>query len=53
MTDDHEPLDERLWLTFPASEKERREHARDFPETVLPPRRRAPFRRDLRLPVRN
>ena len=45
--------DERIWLTFHATEKERRQHVLDFPATVLPPRRRAPFRRDHRLPVRD
>lgn len=47
------PEDERIWLTFYASKTERREHARDFPETMLPPRSRPPFRRDHRLPVRD
>lgn len=48
-----DPDDERLWLTYHASEGERREHLRDFPDIVLPARRRAPFRRDHRLPVRD
>jgi len=43
----------RSWLEFYATEKERREWACDWPDTVIPPRRRAPFRRDHRLPVRD
>lgn len=31
----------------------RREWARDFPGTLPPPRKRAPYRRDHRLPVRD
>lgn len=45
--------DERTWLTFYASEDERREHLQNFPETQLPPRKCTPFRRNHRLPVRD
>lgn len=45
--------DFNVWLTFYATEKERREWVRDFPEAVLPPHRQAPYRRDHRLPVRD
>ena len=45
--------DEGTWLTFYASEEERREWARDFPDIVLPARRFPPHRRDHLLPVRD
>ena len=45
--------DEQVWLRYHASEKERRQHELDFVGVVLPPRKRAPFRRDHRLPVRD
>lgn len=45
--------DESVWLRFYASEKERREWLRDFPDTRPTPRQRAPFRRDHRLPQRD
>jgi hypothetical protein len=43
----------QTWLTFHATERKRVEWVRDFPDTVLPPRRRAPYRRDHRLPLRS
>jgi hypothetical protein len=44
---------EEVWLRFYASPAERQEWSHDFPQTPVPPRCRAPHRRDHRLPVRN
>ena len=40
----------QLWLRFYATDDERAEHMRDWPNDVLPPRTPAPFNRDWRLP---
>jgi hypothetical protein len=45
--------DEEVWLTHYATEQEKLEWKRDFPEVVLPPHQRLPHRRDHRLPVRD
>ena len=44
-------LDEHVWLTYYASEQDRQEWRRAFPDSILPPRQVAPHRRDHRLPV--
>lgn len=45
--------EETLWLTFYADDQERKEWVQHFPDVVLPPKRRPPYRRDHRLPVRD
>ncbi len=45
--------EEELWLRYHATPRERRDWKRWFPDVVLPPRERAPYRRDHRLPVRD
>lgn len=45
--------EESLWLRFHASERERAEWKKDFPDTVMPDRCRPPYRRDHRLPQRD
>lgn len=42
---------EQLWLTYYASESERRIWVEEFRDVILPPRKRLPQRRDHRLPV--
>lgn len=44
---------ERIWLTYHASDEDRQDWKDSFPEVVLPPRQRAPYARDHRLPVRD
>ena len=44
---------EQVWLTYHASEEERRDWKDSFPDVVLPPRQRALYSRDDRLPVRD
>ncbi|MDO8542565.1 MAG: hypothetical protein Q7S40_19155 [Opitutaceae bacterium] len=43
---------EQVWLTYHATEEERQDWVREFPDVILPPRQRPPFRRDHRLPSR-
>lgn len=45
--------EELLWLRFYASEPERAEWKKDFPDTIMPERCRPPYRRDHRLPQRD
>lgn len=40
----------RLWLRYYASDEDRAKHAKDWPDETLPPKERAPFKRDWRLP---
>lgn len=45
--------EEELWLRYHATPEERRDWKESFPDVVLPPRERPPYRRDHRLPVRD
>lgn len=45
--------EESPWLRFYASEPERAEWGKDFPDTIMPDRCRPPCRRDHRLPQRD
>ncbi|MBM3839412.1 MAG: hypothetical protein FJ398_15860 [Verrucomicrobia bacterium] len=40
----------QLWLRFHATDQERAEHARRWPDDPMPPREKPPFNRDWRLP---
>jgi hypothetical protein len=42
--------DMQLWLRYYATDKERAEHAKEYPEDNLPPKEKPPFNRDWRLP---
>ena len=42
--------DTDLWLRFYATDPERAQHARDWPNDTIPPRQPAPYHRDWRLP---
>ena len=44
---------EQIWLTYHASDEERQDWKDSFPDVVLPPRLRAPYSRDHRLPIRD
>ncbi len=42
--------DTQVWLRFHATDAERAEHAKDWPDDPIPPRAKPPFNRDWRLP---
>jgi hypothetical protein len=44
---------EQMWLIYYASEEERQDWKNAFPDVLLPPRQRASYCRDHRLPVRD
>ena len=51
MTDFNHGTDPIIWLQHYASEEERAEHARQWPEAPLPPKEKPPFDRDWRVPT--
>ena len=40
----------QLWLRYYASDEDRAEHVKDWPNDSIPPKEKPPFNRDWRLP---
>jgi hypothetical protein len=40
----------QIWLRLYATDEERAEHHKEWPEDTIPPREKLPFNRDWRLP---